>query len=222
MFIAIIIIVLGICASILWSIYYNIMSIQKNYGTVNAYYGAYYWAMSAMERWLLMSKIKYPTYNWSWWFKGNISYWSNSEIFSWEFWKLNQWNNSITWNINSKTNHITWEINTKTIRAISFYQYSGSNDSYTSGENIWTYGVNDNLSFTWSASLGQRNRNTTNKNVDFNRFFWLNNTGKTLRGLLTTTYLPESQEKDAPLSGKFVFTSWSTNPRPALSGQYTE
>ena len=227
MFIAIIIIILGACASILWSIYYNIIAIQKNYGTVNAYYWAYYWAMSAMERWLLMSKIKYPTYAGSGWFKWDISYWANSEVFSWDFWKLNQWNNSITWNINSKTNRISWTIDTKTIRAISFYQYSDSNnDSYISGTNEWASGIKDNLTFSWYTELSQwwRNTDTSNdirRNVDFNRFFWLNNTGETLRWLLTTRY-SDYNEKDAPLSGNFTFNSWSYNPRLALSGQHVE
>lgn len=219
MFLIIVIIVIGACASILWSIYYNTISIQKSYGTVNWYYWAYYWAISSIERWLLMSKLKYPTYVGSWWFKWSTIYWAQSNWFSWEFWKLNQWNNSLTWSVNSLTTHISGVIDTKTIRAISFYTYNNSNSNSYSGWNInWTNWISKNLSFSWHTGTG-RVPNTT-WNVDFDRFFWLNATGYTLRSLLTTNY-QTYEEKDAPLTWHFDFKNDTKNPRPALSGQHT-
>lgn len=220
MFLAIIIIILGACISILWSIYYNTIAIQKSYGTVNAYYWAYYWAITAMERWLLMSKLKYPTYVGEWWFKWDTAIWAKSELFSWEFWKLNQWNNTISWSVDSLTDHITGTIDTKTVRAISFEKYNDSNlNWYTGGTYGWTNGLSTAQSFSWTTNPSNwwRSAGTLTGNVDFDRFFWLNNSGKVLRGLLTTNY-DGAKEKDAPLTGNFEFSGGAKNPRPALTG----
>lgn len=219
MFLIIVIIVIGACASILWSIYYNTISIQKSYGTVNWYYWAYYWAISSIERWLLMSKLKYPTYVGSWWFKWSTIYWAQSNWFSWEFWKLNQWNNSLTWSVNSLTTHISGVIDTKTIRAISFNKYSDVY-GFSGWISNWAYWLNSWLSFSGTTNFGWEYNIWNTWNVDFNRFIGLNNTWYTLRGLLTTKY-DNYREKDAPLTGNFTFETGTCNPRPALSWEHT-
>lgn len=213
MFLTIIVIIISACAAIIWSMYYNTISIQKNYGTVNGYYWAYYWAISSIERWLLMSKLKYPTYIGSWWFKWDTIYWAPSNWFSWEFWKLNQWNNSLTRSVNSITQHISGTIDTKTIRTISFHKYD------LNGNSEWDYWLNSWLTFSGTTNFDGQSNNWNIWNADFNRFIWLNSTGYTLRGLLTTHY-SDFHEKDAPLTGNFEFSSGSTNPRPALSGAH--
>lgn len=223
MFLIIVIIVIGACASIIWSIYFNTIAIQKSYWTVNWYYWAYYGAISSIERWLLMSKLKYPTYIGSWWFKWGDIYWAKSNWFSWDFRKLTQWNNSLTWSVNSLTKHISGTIDTKTIRSISFYRYNDTNTAwYISWENIGSYWLNSGLTFTGKTNLDWRSHtNGRTWNADFNRFIWLNNTNYSLRWLLTTKY-DSYDEKDAPLTGDFLFISWSCNPRPALSWEYNE
>lgn len=213
MFLAIIVIIISACAAIIWSMYYNTISLQKSYGTVNGYYWAYYWAIASIERWLLMSKLKYPTYMGFWWFKWDTIYWSPSNWFSWEFRKLNQGNNSLTRSVNSQTQHISGTIDTKTIRTISFYKYDSN------GNNKWAYWLNSWLTFSGTTNFDGQLNNWNIWNADFNRFIWLNNTGLTLRGLLTTNY-SDFHEKDAPLTGNFEFNSGSMNPRPALSGTH--
>ena len=101
MFHLLMILILTTCIAIVSSIYYNTISLQKTYGTANSYYGAYYGAVSSIERWLLMSKLKYPSYVWSWWFRGNESIWADSNTFSGRFWRLNQWENSMIRSVDS-------------------------------------------------------------------------------------------------------------------------
>ena len=236
MFVAIIVIILGACIFIVWSMYFNTISMQKTYGSVNGYYWAYYWAMASIERWLLMSKIKYPTYQWSWWFKWDNIYWAASNWFSGEFWKLAQWNNSMTRNVNSKTNKIEWVIDTKTLRLISFNTYQDDDTNAFSGWTLsWTYWINDWLSFTWTTEPRTFNLWTIPEtktwrweSTDFNRFFSLKQKNYIVRWLNTTdTYWewdpdqnPEYDrewEKDFQLTWEFNFTSSACNPRPALS-----
>lgn len=224
MFIVIIIIILGACASIVGSMYYNTIAMQKTYGTVNWYYWAYYWAMASVERWLLMSKIKYPTYEWRWWFKWWSWIWSPSNTFSWDFRKLTQWENSMTWEVNSKTKEIIGTIDTKTLRTISFEKYDdGKPDEFTTWELIGASWVVDWLEFSGTTRPASPNVSSINddlwKSSDFNRFFALNDEEYIVRWLNTTKRYNqvEEGEKDYQLTWEFNFTGWSTNPRPALS-----
>ena len=233
MFLIIMIIILGWCVMILWSMYYNTIAIQRTYGNTNAYYWAYYGAMASIERWLLMSKLKYPTYEGSWWFKWDTIIWSNSNWFADEFRKLNQWNNSMIRYINSKTTSISSYIDTKTLRTISFYQYQDNNlDSFSSnGITGSVYWVTQWLAFSWHTEPSKWERQTTNLkevNMDFNRFFWLNKSGWIVRSLWYNFKLDQQNlhdEKDYPLSWDFRFLNDEINPRPAeswdLSSEYT-
>ena len=191
MFVAIMIIILGACAAIVWSMYFNTISMQKTYGAVNWYYWAYYWAMASVERWLLMSKIKYPTYEWSGWFKWDTIYWAASNWFAEDFWKLTQWNNSLTWNINSKTQRIVWVIDTKTLRSISFKKYYDANpNDFSTWREDGTYWIKEGLQFSggivaWSPNIWAINKNIWGS-ADFNRFFSLKTSKYIVRGLKTT------------------------------------
>ena len=241
MFVAIMIIILGACAAIVWSMYFNTISMQKTYGAVNWYYWAYYWAMASIERWLLMSKIKYPTYEWSWWFKWDKIYWAVSNWFAEDFWKLTQWNNSLVREVDSSTTTITWVIDTKTLRLISFNKYEDSDKwVFKWGILTWSHWIVDGLTFSWY--IKPRTPNTEVQlqwktwrweSTDFNRYFSLKNTWYIVRWLNTTdTYWqwnPEDPEdynrdeydreweKDFQLTWDFYFTKDSCNPWPALS-----
>lgn len=241
MFITIIIIILGACISIVWSMYYNTITMLRTYGSVNGYYWAYYWAMASIERWLLMSKIKYPTYAWEWGFKWDNSIWAPSNTFSWDFRKLTQWKNSLMRSVNSKTKKIEWTIDTKTLRSISFEKY---NDNSPYKFSTWslsgTYWINEWLQFTWNIVARTPNiweiRNNRWESSDFNRFFSLKKTWYIVRWLKTTDAYWQAREsplyeredpelvpydreweKDYQLTWEFNFTKDACNPRPAYS-----
>lgn len=230
MFIIIMVLILVTCMSVLSSIYYNTTALQKTYWSVNSYYWAYYWAISSIERWLLMSKVKYPGYEWSWWFKWDQIFWAISNGFSNDFWRLSRWNNSMMRYVDSKTNKIAGTIDTKTLRTISFLVYDDpDSESYTS-EWVWSpYWLTQWLTFFGSAnpSIWERytntQTNTQESNVDFNRFFGLTDPGYTVRWLLKDAInLSFIDEKEYPLSWDFNFWTNNTNPRPELSGRRGE
>ena len=229
MFIVIMVLLLGTCISVLSSIYYNTISLQNTYWTINAYYWAYYWAVSSMERGLLMSKLKYPTYVWSWWFKWNNIIWSKSNMFSGNFWRLSHSNNTMIWTVNSRTTNVRWNLDTKTIRTISFTQYSDPNTGEYKNEGI-TSTVNwikNGLTFSWTANPNGawRSTNKLDINVDFNWFFSMIDPTKTVRWLLKGKRNDDA-ERDVPLTWSFVFwdnavNSW-VNPRPTLSWKFSD
>lgn len=214
MFILIVIILLGTCLSVLSSIYYNTTALQKTYWSVNSYYWAYYWAVSSIERWLLMSKVKYPTYVWSGWFEWDQIVWARSNGFSWTFWRLNQWNNTMLWTVNSLTQKISWTIDTKTLRAISFKKYDDNYPAeYSTGSQSTYYGINEWLTFSWKAIPGTTLDPITSDNlkVDFNRFFAMRDEHYTVRWLLkqATQNSMWAQEREVTLTWNFFF--WATS-----------
>ena len=229
MFIVIMVLLLGTCVSVLSSIYYNTTSLQNTYWSVNMYYWAYYWAISSIERGLLMSKLKYPTYVWSWWFKWNTPIWSNSNMFSGDFWRLSRWDNTMIWTVNSATTNIKWNIDAKTLRAISFLKYIDPYPTgYTNDEiSSYTCWIANGLSFSWTVNPINGDRDSTNLdvNVDFNRFFGMNKENTIVRWLLNGTWQnsewAEDPERDVPLTWEFVFGAndidIDKNPRPTLS-----
>lgn len=227
MFIIIMVIILGTCVSVLSSIYYNTISLQKTYGSVNVYYWAYYWAMSSIERWLLMTKVKYPWYEWSWWFDWETIIWSQSNAFSWDFWRLSHWDNSMLRNITSKTNRIEWTIDKQTIRYISFKQYWDSYvDQYRSDiRGSWYYWIKDWLTFT--GTITPTNMNTIDSKklmMDFNRLFGMKTRQYTVRWLLNWKFKDQNEyEREDNLTGSFYFwesnnsSPYSYNPRPTTT-----
>ena len=232
MFLIILFIILSGCAVILASMYYNIVATQATYWNTNTYYWAYYGAISSIERWLLMTKLKYPTYESSGWFIWTQVIWSNSNLLK-DFWKLSLWNNSMMRYVNSKTRKISSYIDTKALRNISFYRYEDKNaDSYTNkGITRTIYWVSDWLSFSWHTVPSKWERQTENikeVNMDFNRFFQTNATRRTVRSLwynFEKDQMDWIDAKDSPLSWDFEFIGSEINPRPAeewdLNSDYT-
>lgn len=228
MFILIMVLILGTCISVLSSMYYNTTSLQRTYGTVNTYYWAYYWAISSIERWLLMTKIKYPTYEWSWWFKWDKIYWSKSNVFPGNFWRLSHSDNTMIRTVNSVTKKIKWDIDTKTLRVISFKRYEEESGNYNQYKydpdttTISTYWIQDWLTFSWTADPTQWGRSSKikdlNENVDFYRIFNMRDKIYTVRWLLNgqRKWQPE---RSAPLTWYFYFWGmnvYKNNPRPTL------
>jgi len=229
MFVVIIVLVLWACASIVWSFYFNTIAFQKNYWNVSSYYWAYYWAISSIERWLLMTKIKYPTYSWSGGFKWSTIIGSNANMFSWDFRRLNLWNNSMMRYVDSKTDEINGSIDTKTLRIISFYKYDDNepgeytNSSVTKSQ----YWISEWLNFSWIVNpktWWRINEDVINSNVDFNRFFLLSDSWYIVRSLWYDYKLDnqnQAWDKDSPLSGNISFDEdHERNPRPALDWKF--
>ena len=219
MFIIIMVMILGTCIAVLSSIYYNTNALQKTYWSVNSYYWAYYWAISSIERWLLMSKLKYPTYEWVWWFKWETIYWANSNGFSWEFWRLNQGNNSMIWKVTSKADSIKGYIDTKTIRFISFKKYTDSNLTWftnTSFTDMWSYWIASWLEFSWTITLDTWEKSDTKiKNMDFNRIIKLPDPSNTTdSGVIIRSKRTNIEKEGIPLTWEFNFYGETNSPRP--------
>lgn len=217
------IILLGTCISVLSSIYYNTTALQKTYGSVNSYYWAYYWAISSIERWLLMSKVKYPTYVWSGWFEWDQIVWAKSNGFSWSFRRLNQWDNTMIWTVKSLTNKVSWIIDTKTLRTISFNTYWDNNPTeYSWAQSTNTYGINEWLTFSWKAIPGTSLDPISNDDLkaDFNRFFTMKDEHYIVRWLLkqATQNSMWIHERDTTLTWDFYFwttdNTYAANPWP--------
>lgn len=226
MFILIMVIILGTTISILWSIYYNTITLQHGYWTVNSYYWAYYGALSSVERWLLMTKLKYPGYEWRWGFEWDHVYWSNSNAFSWKFWKLNQWDNSMMRSVDSKTNKIVWTIDSNTIKTISFAKYRDDNSDVFSWGTVtllWYSWINDWLEFSWRITPTRGttyDENISRDDADFNRMFLLENSWYTVRSLQRLSWFKDN-EKDYELTWEFYFKKNTCNPRSAQSWTFT-
>lgn len=130
MFLLIVIVILIASASILWNIYMWIFSLQQNYGDINNYYNSYYAAISSIERWLLVTKYKQPSFVWSGWFIGNDNRWEASEMFSGNFGKFTEWNNWLVWEINSYCENITWALKHNNVLTIKYLSYTNDTEHY--------------------------------------------------------------------------------------------
>jgi len=107
MLIAFILVLLMIWAGILLSMYSIFIPFFHNIGDITAYNTAYYGAISASERWLLITKYQNPWFIWSGWRDDNIDYeWPASDEKNWVLWRLENANNSVWRYINSRTTQI--------------------------------------------------------------------------------------------------------------------
>ena len=115
MFLLVIIVILIASTSILWNIYVWLFSFQQNYNDLDNYYASYYWAISSIERGLLVTKYKKAGFVWSGGFIWSWSWWPISDILSGDLWQLNKNQNWFYWDINSRTQNISWQLDYTTL-----------------------------------------------------------------------------------------------------------
>lgn len=133
MLLLIVIIILIASVWILWNIYFHFFNFQQNFQDLNHYQNSYYWAISAIERWLLSSKYMWHWYKWS---TENLwTWWNIGDIVGWEFWNFANW---LFFDINSKTTWTNWTIEYNKITTIKLV--------LNTGENIYS-GTNQILNF---------------------------------------------------------------------------
>jgi hypothetical protein len=147
MFLLMVIIILIAATSILSNIYVWIFPFQQNYGDLENYSNSQYAAISAIERWLLVTKHKKPSFIWSGWFIWTWNWWEISDIFSWAFWKYNQWDNGIYRNINSQCNSEKWILKNNQVLVFNTYHYD-TTPIYTWDNEIST----DSISTIWEVN----------------------------------------------------------------------
>lgn len=128
MLLLIVLIIIVASVWILWNIYFHFFNFQQNFQDLNNYQNSYYWAISAIERWLLSSK-----YMW-YWYEGSTenlwTWWNISDIVEWEFWNFTNW---LFFGIDSKTQETSWKIKYDKITTIKLVLNTGEN--IYSGEN---------------------------------------------------------------------------------------
>ncbi len=130
MFLLIVIVILIAATSILTNIYMWIFSFQQNYGNLESYSNSHYAAISAIERWLLVSKYKKPSFIWSWWFIWTWNWWEVSELFSGDFWRFNNNNNWLHWTIASKCSRESSNLTNNNTLTFNTYTYDNTNRHY--------------------------------------------------------------------------------------------
>lgn len=166
MFLLIVIVILIASASILWNIYMWIFSLQQNYGDINSYYSSYYGAISSIERWLLVTKYKQPSFVGSGWFIWDNNRWEISEIFSWDFGKFTEWSNWLVWEINSYCEHITGTLRNNNVLIINSKAYWYTNTGhYETDTSSRTRSFSAYLKLTWNITNIYNNTILNNGNV---------------------------------------------------------
>lgn len=241
MFIIIMVILLWTCVSILWNVYYNTTSFQKTYWEINSYYSAYYGAVSSIERWLLMTRLKYPWYNWSWWFKWNNLIWSNVNLFSGEdsFGKLSMDWNSMYWTVNSATDHIIWKLNNEKLVYIWFRNYddiNGNQNNFNAEwwENEYNNWILNNDSFSISGTITPTTWRIGSK-LEFWNFDWLIDfwaecvewqfpscTERLWYTIRSLNSLKDDNTPEFGLSLSWIYFNWeATNPWPVSSWTFS-
>lgn len=111
------VLILGVIANI-FSIFWPFF---ENLSNVADYNSAYYWAVSSLERWMLVTRYKEPGFVWSGWYFGTDSFWPKSDSISFGFGRLNLPNNWLSRQINSRTKRIPaiWQWNVENLLASS-------------------------------------------------------------------------------------------------------
>lgn len=122
MLLILVIILLLLWSSVVWSIYSNFMVFYSNFFESENYHKAYYASISALERWELVTKQRQPWYIWSWgfikwvwtWSTYNSDWWSDRSL-SWFSYLWNDENQtSVFRSVNSRTTRIPanwkWDI----------------------------------------------------------------------------------------------------------------
>ena len=145
-----IVLILGIMANI-YSFFWPFF---ENLANISDYNSAYYWAISSVERWLLVTRYKKPWFEWSWWFFWDISYGPASDTILEGLWRLNLPNNWILWQINSRTTRIPSSGNGNVenqLSAIDSNNYNSLWVNYTESF-VLSYDDTENTSmyYTWT------------------------------------------------------------------------
>jgi len=162
MLLALIIILVLIGSAVISSIYSNFAVFYSNFQESENYHKAYYAAISALERWELVTKQRSPWYVWSGWVILwtwqwiHHNWWSDWSL-SWfsYFWVLEDFS-TIFWTINSRTNRIPsiWGWNVEWMLSADDSPNYNMMD-YENSEIILlyydTYAGNPYDSFNWSA-----------------------------------------------------------------------
>lgn len=124
MLLILVLILLLLWSSVVWSIYSSFLVFYSNFFESENYHKAYYASISALERWELVTKQRQPWYAWSGWFDtqgiwkwGNPAYhdWWSDRSLSWFSYLWNTENEtSVFRTVNSKTTRIPenwkWDI----------------------------------------------------------------------------------------------------------------
>lgn len=112
MLLALIIILVLIGSAVISSIYSNFAVFYSNFQESENYHKAYYAAISALERWELVTRQRSPWYIWSggiilWEWAWTRDYWWSDWSLSWfsYFWDMGDFS-TMFWNINSRTTRI--------------------------------------------------------------------------------------------------------------------
>lgn len=107
-----IIILVLIWAAVVWSIYSNFLVFYSNFAESENYHRAYYAAISALERWELVTKQRQPWYVGSGWFKdwewmwSFSDWWSDKSLESFSYYWDNKEDTTVFWTVNSLTTRI--------------------------------------------------------------------------------------------------------------------
>ena len=111
MLLILVIILLLLWSSVVWSIYSNFMVFYSNFFESENYHKAYYASISALERWELVTKQRQPWYIWSWgfilwewtWSIHNPDWWSDNDLHWFSYIWDNESETSVFWTVDSRT-----------------------------------------------------------------------------------------------------------------------
>jgi hypothetical protein len=115
MLLAFIFILIIVWLGILLSVYSMFLPFFENLHDIINYNISYYWAVSSIERWLLITKYQQPGFEWSWWWINDTVIGPQSDFKIWDLGRIQNENNSSYRKINSRTTQIPttswWNIN---------------------------------------------------------------------------------------------------------------
>jgi len=82
------------------------MPFFQNLADITEYNTAYYWALSALERGILITKYQNPWFVGSWWRNNNTNFGPNTDANQLELWRITQTGNGLRRIVNSRTQSI--------------------------------------------------------------------------------------------------------------------
>lgn len=160
MFLIIIIVILIISVWVLWQIYLSVFTMYWKHENIQDYQNSYYLAIWAIERWLLNSKYKKPSFNWSWWFQNDNNFGPTSDFSNDLFSSWNNKNISIIRELLSQCNQQINTLKSDEILTISLIDFDHLWDYEESTKN-WTNSISDWNNISWYFSKINENDNIT-------------------------------------------------------------